>query len=72
MIAQMLAVIGSHDHQRIFDHSLPAQLVEQQSQPPIEISNTIVVHISCHLYVVDGKCGLVNPDEALEHLPLSR
>ena len=38
MIAEMLAVIRGDDHQRVVEHAAPLELIEESSQPPIEIS----------------------------------
>ena len=52
VIAQVLAVIRGDDHQRIVEHAAPAQLIEEEPQPPIEISNAIVINIGGHPHIV--------------------
>ena len=78
MIAQVLAMIRSDDHQRILQDPPPAQLIEQRSQPPIEIGDAIVVDVMGHAYVVDppgfffGKDGKPGPGEVLRSTPFDR
>ena len=59
VIAQVLAVIRGDDHQGIVEHAAPAELLEEDPQPPIKISNAIVINIGSHPHIVVFEFRLV-------------
>ena len=47
VLAQTFAVIGGDDHDCLIEHASVLQFVEQLTQPLIQISQAVVIRISC-------------------------
>ena len=52
MFPQSFAMIGGDDHQRPIEHAATLQLVEQLTQPLVQISKTVIVAISSQRQVM--------------------
>ena len=67
MIAEMLAMIGRNDDQRVVEHPTLRKLVQQNSQLLVEVEDRVVVNVDRHLNVLMGQRGFVKLLPRLEN-----
>ncbi len=70
VVAQVLPVVGGHDHHRVVEHPALPQLVEQQAQPTVKMRDRVIIEVVGHLYVADGELQLVEDVPLLQDDPL--
>ena len=58
VIAEVLAVIRGNDHQGIVERTAPVELIEENPQPAIKISNAIIINIYSHANIVYSSFAL--------------